>query len=299
MNSSQLEYFLSLCDSLNYSESARRLYVSQPTISKQIALLEDELNTKLFERNKSAIVLTPKGLIVQEAFKKISSTFFDMVETLESSNESDVAHIRFAILEGTDIASTIVNSLTKLKEAVGEKIELSFDFMEHPELNSSLDDNLIDIGITLREEVENLNNIDSIYLRHLSHGIVAHKSLNIMSSRKLNYERLRKQKFYVTEYGSRGYKGYISHLIDTLELDKSMICITPNIETQILNVEAGMGISALSMTPRIQNNPSLEFFPIDNLQINVVAAWNKSNSNKAVRHTINHIRRIIDQRGYF
>jgi len=57
----QLKYFMELANTLNFSRAAERLYISQPTLSQQIALLEDELNVKLLERNNRKVTLTHAG----------------------------------------------------------------------------------------------------------------------------------------------------------------------------------------------------------------------------------------------
>lgn len=61
----RIRAFLAAAECLNFTEAARRLYVTQPTLSKQIALIEDDLGFKLFVR---AIATSPsprKGLSLQ------------------------------------------------------------------------------------------------------------------------------------------------------------------------------------------------------------------------------------------
>lgn len=70
MKFQQLRYVLAIVDNeLNMSAAASRLYTSQPGISKQVKLLEDELGVQLFVRNgKSLSEITPVGRqIVQRA----------------------------------------------------------------------------------------------------------------------------------------------------------------------------------------------------------------------------------------
>ena len=61
MNAKQLQYALALSETLNFSQVAEQLGISQPALSKQIQHLEKELGVKLFDRNHTPLTLTPAG----------------------------------------------------------------------------------------------------------------------------------------------------------------------------------------------------------------------------------------------
>src|SRR5436190_3042442 len=57
----QLRYFIAAAEDLSISRAAARLHVSQPALSRQIAILEDELGLALFDRIRKRIHLTEAG----------------------------------------------------------------------------------------------------------------------------------------------------------------------------------------------------------------------------------------------
>ncbi|MFJ2830553.1 LysR family transcriptional regulator [Streptomyces sp. NPDC087263] len=57
----QLEYFLAIWESGSFSGAATRLYVTQPSLSQQIRILEKELGSALLERGRHGVTLTPAG----------------------------------------------------------------------------------------------------------------------------------------------------------------------------------------------------------------------------------------------
>ena len=57
----QLKYFARVAETLNFSDAAKSLYVTQSTLSQQIKQLEQELNAQLFQRNSHSVSLTEVG----------------------------------------------------------------------------------------------------------------------------------------------------------------------------------------------------------------------------------------------
>src|SRR5580658_1139749 len=57
----QLKYFCAIADTGSFSQAARQAHVSQPALSQQIAKLEDELGTRLFDRLGRSVRLTELG----------------------------------------------------------------------------------------------------------------------------------------------------------------------------------------------------------------------------------------------
>jgi DNA-binding transcriptional LysR family regulator len=60
----QLRYFVAVADSGKFTAAARDLHVAQPSISKQVRKLEDELGAVLLERRRTGVVLTDAGAIL-------------------------------------------------------------------------------------------------------------------------------------------------------------------------------------------------------------------------------------------
>ncbi len=61
MNTKQMDYCIELAHTLNFSRAAENMFVSQPTFSYQIRLLEEEVGFTIFERSGKGAALTPAG----------------------------------------------------------------------------------------------------------------------------------------------------------------------------------------------------------------------------------------------
>ncbi|MBA2212583.1 LysR family transcriptional regulator [Sellimonas intestinalis] len=68
-----LNYFLAIAREENFTKAAHMLHVTQPTLSRQIADLEQELGVKLFVRSNHNIILTEDGMILKRRAQEILS----------------------------------------------------------------------------------------------------------------------------------------------------------------------------------------------------------------------------------
>ncbi|SFB10884.1 DNA-binding transcriptional regulator, LysR family [Acetitomaculum ruminis DSM 5522] len=87
MTNTQIKCFLMLADCLNFSLAAQNMEISQPTLSKHIKLLEDELKLKLFDRNNRKVILTRDGEIMYEAFRSMAKTLKEAQYKCKNKNE--------------------------------------------------------------------------------------------------------------------------------------------------------------------------------------------------------------------
>ena len=66
-----LRYFLTVAREENITRAAALLHVTQPTLSRQLMQLEDELGVKLFHRSRYRIVLTDDGMLLRQRAQEI------------------------------------------------------------------------------------------------------------------------------------------------------------------------------------------------------------------------------------
>lgn len=71
MNLKQLEAFVKIADTGSFSQAAKELFLTQPTISAHISSLEKELNSRLFVRNTKEVHLSEKGNVLYNYAKQM------------------------------------------------------------------------------------------------------------------------------------------------------------------------------------------------------------------------------------
>jgi LysR family hydrogen peroxide-inducible transcriptional activator len=93
----QLEYIVALAELRHFGKAAQRCYVSQPTLSVQIGLVERNLGVTLFERSPSSIMLTPAG----ERFVRNARLVLATVDEIVDDASRDTRNLGGTIRLGT------------------------------------------------------------------------------------------------------------------------------------------------------------------------------------------------------
>jgi DNA-binding transcriptional LysR family regulator len=92
----KLQVFLRAAENLSFSVAARTMHMTQPTISRQIRALEDDLRVTLFERSRGGLILTEAGRLLVPRARKLLCQTCDLKQVMESLQEEVVGEIRIA-----------------------------------------------------------------------------------------------------------------------------------------------------------------------------------------------------------
>ncbi len=94
----QLQYAVAVADARSFSEAAFRCRVSQPSLSAQIAQLEDGLGTRLFERDRRKVLLTTAGEQIVERARVVLREVDDLVDLAQRSTDPLASTIRLGVI---------------------------------------------------------------------------------------------------------------------------------------------------------------------------------------------------------
>ncbi len=166
----QIECFLNLAQSLNFTSTAASLNISQPLVSKWIKSLEEELHTPLFIRNKDSVSLTESGHFL---YNKWSLPFSDMVDAaygLQNGISENEKLIRIGILDRCETDIDIHNLIR--------------DFLSsHPDYN---------IRVSSGGIRETIDRLMGHYL-----DIAFHTTLDSGTQKDINFLPIKKVDFYI------------------------------------------------------------------------------------------------------
>lgn len=140
-----LRYFLTIAQEGNITKAAEILHITQPTLSRQMINLENELGTHLFQRGRYQTLLTEEGILLQQRAREILALADQTEQEIQSYNRQVSGVISIASVE-----STAMHLLPDLLVSFSRKYpmvhyDLYSSYGDH--IKENLDKGIYDIGI--------------------------------------------------------------------------------------------------------------------------------------------------------
>jgi LysR family transcriptional regulator, hydrogen peroxide-inducible genes activator len=94
----QLQYAVAVADALSFRRAAERCAVAQPSLSAQLAQLEDALGTRLFERDRRRVLVTPAGRELVERARRLLVDADDLVDAGRRAADPLAGRLRIGVI---------------------------------------------------------------------------------------------------------------------------------------------------------------------------------------------------------
>lgn len=153
----QLRYFVKVAETLNFSEAAKVLYITQSTLSQQIKQLEQELGCLLFERSSHNVSLTEAGA---ELLPQARNTIYNAEQCASVIQNIDTLKTGCLNIGVTYSFSPILTESILSFSRLYPKIRLNVFYKTAEELMAMLRDRTVDFVLAFRS-IEHAEDVES------------------------------------------------------------------------------------------------------------------------------------------
>ena len=147
MTLQQMRYFIAVAQNLSFSKAAQQHYVSQTAVSQQIKLLEEELETELFQRTRHSVALTSAGQVFYEYAVRITDLAEDAARRTRAAAAECGTPLEIGMMSGMENLP-ILEKLLLFKEQ-HPAIPLHFHLVDFPTLKKRLQQKKLDFALQL------------------------------------------------------------------------------------------------------------------------------------------------------
>ena len=175
-----LHYFLTVAKEQSFTKAAEQLHITQPTLSRQLAALEDELGTRLFCRGGRNITLTDDGLLLKRRALEMIDLEDKIVDEIKGNEE--VVEGVITIGCGEFVA---VETLAKIIKGFKEKyprVQIALHTGTADTILERMHRGLIDIGLFM--EPVSKENLEYLPIQKSDYWVVSMKPDDPLAQKK-------------------------------------------------------------------------------------------------------------------
>jgi len=297
MNLKQLEAFVCVAEGKSFSAAAKKLYLTQPTVSAHISSLEKELGVRLFVRTTKDVELSSEGELLYDNARRMLQLEKNILRdfTQKDSKAANKIIVGASTVPGQYILPQILSLFSRTYP--GNQLELrEADSMEVVRM---VQDGQVEIGFTGTTGSDPTCVFEPFYHDRLVIITPSNDKYRQYEKTGFPIEQFYEERWIVREEGSGTRKEAERYLQDMgVDLNRLEIVATiSNQETIKKSVEAAMGISIISgaAVDDYVEQGSLLRFPLGAEEVyrKLYMVWSKNHKpGKAARLFIRFVREL-------
>ena len=276
MDLAKLRYFTTAAECGSFSETARRLYTSQPNISKQIASMEAELGAKLFLRDSHTLRLTRAGEYLYEQMKDLPSLFDRLFDTARALGRGDAGALTIGVLSGQRLDGGVIERFREFNRRYPEQ-SFTLERAGFSELHSALASLRFDMVITFSFDVPPDPDL-------VVESIRERQEPALFASRYMPEEQLRdlsRAPFVVIS--PKDYQQLVRSC-RAQGFEPNIVRLADSLDSLLFYVETGVGVAILDRNTRLETDQNIRVIPIEDGDTpDLVAVWLARDTNPNIR----------------
>ena len=278
----QIQYFLKAAACMNFSQAAQQLYVTQPSVSRQIKQLEQELGYPLFVRTqKNAIRLTPAGIVFQDAFSQIQEIYSRAAETAQSLSSHCPMQLKIGVGSGWDMSTALLRVKKQLAQHYPQA-ELLFESQDFRTLRQRIRTGELDVMICTKTSLIDFDGLEVQEIANLESRAYVRKGLLCPEQTPLAASDFQGQTLLMLSQE----ESPMAMELAMLQFQARQITVVPkylpNRDSILQALLLGEGVTVFDPYMRFADDPRLTWFNLED-DIPVCVVWSEHNRNPLIR----------------
>ena len=284
MDINQLNCFISVAQTLNFSEAARRNYVSQSTVSRYVSDLEKEFGVQLFTRSQRDVIITNEGKTLLPYAIEIVDTLKKAKTVIKQMHDGGQGKITI----GCDVTSLCFPS--KCISDFNEKypgITVEVKPLDCADKSQAITGSDFDFCFMPRDMVPENSGIETLVTHNEMLAIVTAKNYKFKSRKSVSLRDLTGENLLLlSESVAPIVYMEIIDLFRTFHISPNVENTFDDLVSMYVSVSSGLGISIIPQSlATFISSGNTDIFPVDDADTSIayVMAWGRNISNPAAK----------------
>ena len=285
-----LRYFVAVAEQLNVRRAAQRLHVSQPPLSRQIHDLEYELGTKLFQRSKQRLTLTPAGEAFLKEARQILTHAERAVQLAKAASRGEAGQLSVAILApiGGLFLPPAIREFRKRFPVVDLTI---LDLVPQEQLTALLD-RRIDLGFVPLPVVNLVPDLEFEAVREVALVVALPPGHRLAKQHRLSLRNLVREPFVLLNRSSAALlHDWVLNLCREAGFEAQVVKQANSPASILELVSAGFGVALLpSLFQRFPSEVVFRPLPPETPKLHLALAWHRDNQSPLLQALLEILR---------
>ncbi len=290
----QFQYFIKIVEEGSFTAASEKLFIAQSALSRQIKLLEEEIDFKLFDRTDKKVKLTTAGEVF---YKKIKDNMHYLNEIIGvSKNIAEGKNRQIKIAHSSSIVMD-AKKVQILKEiSLKQKINFEINTLSSEHQVLALLNGEIDIGLIRPPVRHTLDDINVIKLYEEPLMVAVHiDHAKFTNKEKLDVKDLKEEYFVSTPHSKRGGLSYlISNLCLAAGFTPQKAPIQSRKISQLQLVAANLGVSIVPKEFQQILPVQVKLLPLtDQLSLSEVVLVYRKDHDERIQHCAERFHQVF------
>jgi DNA-binding transcriptional LysR family regulator len=186
----QLKYFITVYEEGQFIKAAEKLHITQSALSQQIQVLENELGTPLFDKQKRKVQRIVECTEIGREFYKEAKKILELSERLINKVKDKVKKdniIRFGTYQLLN-KKQIINTIERIRAKNPNSEFKIMEFSSPIDVQKALKDEMIDCGVTLLPI--NFDSLSYLYLNEVKMSVLMHENHKLRDFDEVSLQHL-------------------------------------------------------------------------------------------------------------
>lgn len=281
-----LRYFVAVAEALNFTKAAARLHLAQPSLTRQIQNLEEELGVRLLNRSKTEVTLTEEGRSFLVDSRRILSLSAESILAVRRLSRGETGQLNIAYLSNFDF-ERLPETLAAFRHSFPHVALNLFDMTPADQLRA-LESRKIDLGFVGLHPPATVGSLEC-------ESIARHRTVVVLPA---NHPLARRRHVKLTDLETMFFVGLSEDTHPGFRAWVNSTCqqagFTPRVlqdaelETTLMTfVAEGLGVTLARDRIRKLPHPGVALRPLyPPIKSDYYIAWNRNNDSRALQQYI-------------
>jgi len=292
-----LRYFVAVAEDLNFTKAALKLNLAQPSLTRQIQNLEEEIGVRLLDRSKGQVVLTEEGRFFLADARRILALATESVLAVQRLSRGEVGQLNIAYVPNFDFE--LLPETLRVFRQTFPHIALNLFDMTPAEQLRALEARKIDLGYVGLPPLASAGEIQwKSIARHRTMVVLPAKHA-LAGKRHVNLNDLETLFFVgMSEKTNPGFRGWLNRICQQAGFTPRVLQDAELEPALMTFVAEGLGVTLARENLKKLPHPGVVFRPLaPPLKSDYCVAWHHRNDSRALHQYLEIINRVSTRIG--